>query len=103
MKGLLQFKNLNKTKNKKNKIVENTIFKFNDYSMDDEDNYPEDLLTYLNKLHNPDVNGWVNDLLTTHHKNEKEECIEDILLELGDIISEEKYKWVSSELKKYLK
>lgn len=61
----------------------------------------EDVIAFLYSLKNNDVNAYVNDFLTCGI-NDKEYFLEDILLEIGGLVDDDKYHWISNELKKFL-
>ena len=82
-----------------NRRNRNILTRFSDFDMKNEKLMEEDVISYLYSLGNPEINGYINDFITD--RNRKEEYIEDILLELGGIIEDEKYDWVSKELKKF--
>lgn len=66
-----------------------------------ENHHEEDVVDFLLSLNNADIKNYVNKLVS-HDNAEKKECVEDILLELHDLVSDEKYKWVKEELKKLI-
>ena len=59
-----------------------------------------DVITFLYSLKNQDVIGYVNDFLSADSRD-KSEYIEDILLEIGNLVGDDEYNWVSKELKKH--
>lgn len=61
------------------------------------------VVDFLGNLNNPVVNGFLNTLSTTGNKEEKKECIEDILIEVGDQLTEEEYDRVQKELKSFFR
>ena len=95
-KGLKNLRSFARTKHTGLPLYAESIIKFNDFFMANENKY---VIDYLYSLKNPDINGYVNDFLSCSN-NEKEGYIEDILLEVGDIVNDEKYIWISTELKK---
>jgi hypothetical protein len=66
-----------------------------------ENHHEEDVVDFLLKLNNNDIKNYINKLIS-HDNSDKKECVEDILLELHDLTSDEKYKWVKEELKKLI-
>ena len=60
----------------------------------------DDVISFLYSLGNPDLNGMINDFLTTGNKGLKEEYMEDIILEIGEDVEDDEYDWVCKELKK---
>lgn len=80
-------------------VSENTITKFSEFIMNEKLVEDIDVIDYLYSLKNPDINGFVNDFISD--RSRREEYIEDILLEIGDTIEDEKYDWISKELKKF--
>lgn len=57
---------------------------------------------YLYKLNIPDLTGMVNDL-NSAPLSEVKDLIEDILLEIGDLVSDDDYKKVEADLRKLFK
>ena len=54
---------------------------------------------YLYRLNIPDVTGLVNDL-NSAPRSELKDLIEDILLEIGNLVSDDDYKKVEADLRK---
>lgn len=64
----------------------------------------KDTIGYLYSLNSSDVNGLVNDLITSGSHKEKKEIIQDILLQIGDAVNDEDYHKIEDDLKEnYLK
>lgn len=98
-RGLKNLRSFAKTKHAGLPLYAESIAKFNEFFMIKENKY---VIDYLYSLNNPNLNGYVNDFLSCNN-GEKEEYIQDILLEVGDTVSEENFQWISNELKKEIK
>lgn len=95
-KGIKSLRDFAKTKHDGLPLYkENFILKFNEFKM----NENNDVIAFLYSFKNPDLNGYINDFLTTS-SNMKSEYIEDILDEVSKKVDDEKYAWIQSELKK---
>jgi len=86
---------------------ESIITKFDMYikeNYDDNDDVSQesDVITFLGSFGSADLNGMINDFITTNDKVYKAEFMEDIILEVGDELSDGQYDWVVNELKKML-
>ena len=75
------------------RIMEYSEFKSQDF----------DVIEFLDGLNNPEVNGFINDLIKSHDEETRYEIIEDILLFIGDMITDSEYYVVERDLKKFLK
>ena len=95
-KGLKNLKSFAKTKHDGLPLYAESVIEFNEFFMIKEN---KNVIEYLYSLKNPNLNGYVNDFLSCGN-NEKEDYLEDILLEIGDVVNDEKYIWISIELKK---
>ena len=78
------------------------IIKFNDFTMNEKLKDGDDIFKVLYALEDPEVNGYVNEFLTTHDREDKKMYRQDILLEIGNKVTEEDYNWISNELKKWI-
>lgn len=79
------------------------ISKFNEFIMMNEKlKEGEDVFKFLYTLKDPEVNGYINELMTTHDEEDKRLCVQDILIEIEDRITDEDFNVVSSELKKWI-
>ena len=67
---------------------------------EDDINYEKDILNFLYSFDNADLDCMVNDFVGASTIDNKTDLMEDILLEIGDELSDEEYNWVSSELQK---
>lgn len=95
-KGIKSLRDFAKTKHEGLPMYkENIILKFIDFKM----NENNDVISFLYSFKNADLNGYINDFLTTN-RNHKSEYIEDILSEISKKVDKEKYAWIKSELKK---
>lgn len=59
----------------------------------------EDVIAYLYNLKSENITEYVNEFIKS--KQHRHEYMEDILLEIDDIVSIDKYNWVAKELKKF--
>lgn len=75
---------------RKPKVLNYTVFNSDKLSV----------VEYLYSLGDSDINGDINDLITTHDQQSKKEIIESILLDIGNLVSDEDYHKVEDELKK---
>lgn len=75
------------------------IMKYSDYIKEKLDN-DFDIVEFLASFGDFEVNGDLNDLITTHDNESKIELIEDILIHVGDMLEDDEYHMVEDELKK---
>jgi hypothetical protein len=72
------------------------ITKFGNF-INEDFNKEEDVFRFLASLKNPDLNEMINNFISSD-AGHIEECIEDILLEIGNLVDDKKYNWVSKKL-----
>jgi hypothetical protein len=98
-KGLKKLRDFASTKHQGLPLYkENLISKFYEYSM----NENKDVYEYLYSFKDPEINGCISHFLSCM-SIEKKDALNDLLLEIGDKLDDEKFKWVDSELKKEIK
>ena len=104
-KGLASLRKFAKTKHEGLPYkVSESVIKFKDFiNMNEKLKEEQHVLDFLGGLNNPEVNGFLNTLSTTGNRKEKQECIEDILIEVGDQLTEEEYDRVQKELKSFFR
>lgn len=103
--GLKSLRRFTKTKhaNLPERVEEDVVIKFNEFIMMNEKlKEGEDVFKFLYTLKDPEVNGYINELMTTHDEEDKRLCVQDILIEIEDRITDEDFNVVSSELKKWI-
>ncbi len=88
--------------------VSESIIKFKQFTMINEKlrglvEEDEDVIAFLYSLKDNEITGYVNEFLTTNREEDKEYYLQDILLEIGTMVDDNKFDWVSKELKKFLK
>lgn len=66
--------------------------------LEDDINYEEDIHNFLYSFDNIDLDCMVNDFVGAATIDSKSDLMEDILLEIGDELSDEEYNWVSNGL-----
>jgi hypothetical protein len=76
------------------------IMKYSDYLKEKLENNKFDVIEFLSSIGDSEVNGDLNDLITTHDVDLKIELIEDILIHVGDMLEDDEYHMVEDELKK---
>jgi len=74
--------------------------KYSDYLKEKLENNKFDVIEFLSSIGDSEVNGDLNDLITTHDVDLKIELIEDILIHVGDMLEDDEYHMVEDELKK---
>jgi hypothetical protein len=87
---------------KENIITKFDLFIKESVEEDDIDEVERDVFEFLGSLENEDLNGMINDFMRAHTNEDRNEYIEDIILEVGDELSDDEYTWVVKELKKEL-
>ena len=61
------------------------------------------MINFLKSLNDDYVNDMIDKLINSDNSEEKEESIQNIILEMGDKLDDEKYNWVVNELEKKIK
>ena len=87
-------------------LMSESIIKFNQFIMNEKLGVldeGDDVIAFLYSLKDNEVTEYVNGFLTTSREEDKEYYLQDILLEIGTIIDDNKYNWVSKELKKFFR
>jgi hypothetical protein len=69
------------------------VYKFNDFIKESQDS----VIGFLSSLKIDSLPAMVNDFVRSK-KEDRQEYIEDILLEIGDTIEGDKYNWVKKSL-----
>jgi hypothetical protein len=75
------------------------IMKYSDYLKEKLEDNSFDVVEFLASIGDGEVNGDLNDLITTHDEDLKIELIEDILIHVGDMLEDDEYHMVEDELK----
>ena len=100
-KGLKSLRSFAKTKHDNLPLYkENIIIKFDQFLIESSS---IDVINFLKSLNDDYVNDMIDKLINSDNSEEKEESIQNIILEMGDKLDDEKYNWVVNELEKKIK